>query len=133
MNPLVLSPLMELGSSIINRLFPDPEKKAAAELELLKMTQDGELQPILAQLAINAKQAEHPSVFVAGPRPFIIWICGFGLAYQTIFHNILEWVASIRGWPLPPAPDTDTLLYVLFALLGLGGYRTIEKIKKVTK
>lgn len=131
MNPLLLGPLFDLGKGIIDRLFPDPAAKAAAELELLKMTQSGDLQVILAQLAINAKEAESTSVFVAGWRPFVGWTCGVGLAYATIFHNLLEWLAVIRSWPLPPAVDTDTLLYVLGAMLGIGGLRTLEKVKGV--
>jgi len=54
-----------------------------------------------------------------------------GLAYATIIHNLLEWLAVIRSWPLPPAVDTDTLLYVLGAMLGIGGLRTLEKVKGV--
>ncbi len=131
MNPLLIAPLFELGKGIIDRLFPDPTKKAEAELELLKMTQAGDLQVILAQLQINAKEAESPSVFVAGWRPFVGWICGGGLFYATIIHNILKWVSVIREWPLPPAVDTDTLIYVLGAMLGVGGLRTLEKIRGV--
>lgn len=131
MNPLLLGPLFELGKGIIDRLFPDPAKKAEAEMELLKMTQAGDLQVILAQLAINAKEAESASVFVAGWRPFTGWICGFGLLYATVIHNLLEWVSVIRNWPIPPAVDTDTLLYVLGALLGIAGLRTVEKVKNI--
>jgi len=66
MNPLLLSPLFELGNNIISRLFPDPEKKAAAEFELLKLTQDGDLKKILGQLEINAKEAANPSILWPG-------------------------------------------------------------------
>jgi hypothetical protein len=131
MNPLLLSPLLELGSNIINRLIPDPEKKAAAELELLKMTQDGDLKKILGQLAINAKEAESSSWWVAGWRPYVGWICGTGLLYATIIHNLLEWLSRIQGWPAPPAVDTEVLFYVLGALLGVGTLRTVDKIKGV--
>jgi len=131
MNPLLLGPLFELGGNLINRLFPDPAQKAAAEFELLKLTQDGELQKILKQLEINAKEAESPNLFVAGWRPYIGWICGTGLLYATILHNLLEWLSETQGWAAPPAVDTDTLLYVLGALLGIGGLRTVEKIKGV--
>lgn len=131
MNPLLAAPLLELGKGIIERMFPDPAKKAEAELELVKMTQAGDLQVILKQLAINAQEAASPNIFVAGWRPFVGWICGVGLAYATILHNLLEWLSTIRGWPMPPAVDTDTLLYVLGALLGIGGLRTLEKVRGV--
>ena len=131
MNPLLLGPLFELGKGIIDRLFPDPAQKAAAEFELLKLAQDGDLQKILGQLAINAKEAESTSWWVAGWRPYVGWICGTGLLYATIIHNLLEWLSAARGWPLPPVVDTDTLIYLLGSLLGVGTLRTIDKIKGV--
>lgn len=133
MNPLLVAPLLELGSNLIGRLFPDPQQKAAAELELLKLTQDGDLKKILGQLEINAKEAAHPSVFVAGWRPAVGWTCGFGLAYQSVFHNILAWLSTIYGWPLPPAINSDVLIYTLSGMLGIGALRTFEKVNKVTK
>ncbi len=131
MNPLLLGPLFDLGGKIIERLFPDPAAKAAAELELLKIAQAGDLQTVLAQLEINAKEAQHPSIFVAGWRPFVGWCCGFGLAYATIGHNLLVWAAAAKGWPAPPAVDSDVLIYTLGGLLGIAGLRSVEKVKGV--
>jgi len=131
MNPLLLGPVLDIGGKIIERLFPDPMAKAAAELELLKLTQAGELQTVLAQLEINAKEAAHPSVFVSGGRPFIMWICGLGLAYATLIQPALVWLATIKGWPVPPDVNSDLLVYVLGGLLGLGGLRSLEKVKGV--
>ena len=132
MNPLVL-PLFEIGSKIIDRLFPDPEKKAAAELELLKMTNDNELKPIMEQLKINAIEAAHPSVWVAGWRPYFGWVGGTSFAYVGLLKPILAWVSLINGWPEPPDIDTEFLWVVVSGLLGLGGLRTYEKKNKVTK
>jgi hypothetical protein len=131
MNPLLLGSVFELGGKIIDRLFPDPAQKAAAELELLKLTQAGDLQTVLAQLEINAKEAQHSSVFVAGWRPFVGWSCGVGLVYATVGHNILAWVAVLQGWPEPPTVEADLLIYTLGGLLGIGGLRTLEKVKGV--
>lgn len=133
MNPLVLAPVLELGSKLIDRWFPNPEDKAKAELELFKTAQEGDLKALLGQLEINAKEAAHPSVFVAGWRPFVGWGSGFGFLYATIIHNVMSWVATIKGWPAPPAVDVETLLYVLLGMLGLGGLRTYEKVKGATK
>jgi hypothetical protein len=133
MNPLLLSPLLEIGKSIIERLFPDPAAKAAAELELLKMTNDGELKQILAQLEINAREAQHPSVFVAGWRPFFGWAGGVGFVYATIGQPLLSWLATIKGWPVPPTLNLDLLWVVVTGMLGIGGLRTFEKAKRVSK
>jgi Holin of 3TMs, for gene-transfer release len=133
MTPLLAVPLLELGGKIIDRLFPDPQKKAEAELELLKLTQDGSLKTVLAQLEVNAREAAHPSLFVAGWRPFVGWGCGAGMLYATVGHNLLGWLAVIMGWPVPPVVNADLLIYVLGGMLGIGGLRTVEKIKGATK
>jgi hypothetical protein len=133
MNPLLLAPLLEVGKGIIDRLFPDPEKKAAAELELLKMTQDGDLKQILAQLEINAKEAQHPSIFVAGWRPFFGWAGGAGFIYATIGQPVLAWIATVKGWPAPPSINIDLLWVVVTGLLGIGTLRSVEKVKGKAK
>src|SRR5574343_733545 len=129
MNPLLLGPILEIGKSLIDRWFPDPEKKAAAELELLKLTTENDLKNVLAQLEINAREAAHPSLFVAGWRPFVGWTCGMGLAFASILYPLLVWLARVRGWPSPPTLDTDVLMYVLGAILGVGTLRTVEKAR----
>jgi hypothetical protein len=131
MNHILIAPLLDLGRSIIGRLFPDPAEKAKAELELLKMTQDGDLKTVLAQLEINAREAQHPSLFVAGWRPGAGWAGVAGLVYASILHPLLAWMANIKGWPLPPQLDTDLLWVVLTGMLGIGGLRSIEKVKGV--
>ena len=131
MNPLLLGPLFDLGGKIIERMFPDPSAKAAAELELLKIAQAGDLQTVLAQLEINAKEAQHPSIFVAGWRPFVGWCCGIGFLWAAVGQSVFVYVARIKGWPDPPAIDTEVLMYVLGGMLGLGTLRTVEKAKGV--
>lgn len=131
MNPLLLAPLLELGKGLIDRLLPDPAAKAAAELELLKMTQDGDLKQILGQLEINAREAQNTSLFVAGWRPFFGWIGGLGFGYVVLVQPLLAWLAQSRGWPQPPTLNSDLLWVVVTGLLGLGTLRSVEKTKKV--
>jgi hypothetical protein len=133
MNPLLLGPLFELGKGIIDRIFPDPAQKAAAELELMKMTQDGDLKQIMSQLEINAREAQHASVFVAGWRPFFGWAGGAGFVYATIVQPALVWVGAAKGWPAPPDVNIDLLWVVVTGLLGLGTLRSVDKAKGVTK
>ena len=129
MNPLILAPLLEVGKSIINRLFPDPAEKARAEMEMMTLLQTQDLQRVIAQLEVNAKEAASPSIFVAGWRPFVGWCCGVGFLWATIGQPVVAWLASANGWPLPPAIDTEVMLYVLGGMLGLGSLRSVEKIK----
>ena len=133
MNPLAIGSIFELGGKIIDRLFPDPQKKAEAELELLKLTQSGDLQQVLAQLEINAKEAANPSIWVSGWRPYFGWVGGTAFLYVGLLKPLLTWLATIKGWPVPPDIDTEFLWVVVSGLLGIGGLRTYEKKNGVTK
>ena len=107
----------------------DPRKKAELEELLLK----ADILQRKSQTTINRLEAGHISVFVAGWRPFIGWICGLGLAYNFIAHPLIVWGVQIAGVEgvTPPALAIGELMPLLMALLGLGGLRTYEKLKGV--
>lgn len=108
----------------------DPVKKAEIEAKLLEM----EFLSEKAQSDINVFEAQHKSLFVAGWRPFIGWICGIGVFYHFIGFSLLEWGVRVFSLQIePPKINTDGLMSLVIALLGMGGLRTFEKIKGVTK
>ena len=131
MNPMIIAPIFELGKSLIERWFPDPAKKAEAEAQFMLMMQEQDFKKVLGQLEVNAAEAASPHIFVAGWRPFVGWCCGLGFLWATIAQPMVAWVAAARGWPAPPAIDTEVLLYVLGGMLGLGTLRSFEKTKGV--
>jgi hypothetical protein len=133
MNPLLIAPLLEVGKSLLDRWFPDPVEKAKAEAQMLQLFQEQELKKVLAQLEVNAKEAASPHLFVAGWRPAVGWCCAAGFLWATIGQPVAAWVGASQGWPEPPAIDTEVLMYVLGGLLGLGGFRSLEKIKGASK
>ena len=133
MNPLLLGPLLDLGKDLIGRFFPNEDERRKAEADFLKLAMDGELKQVIAQLQINAAEAAHPSIFVAGWRPWFGWVGGTGFLYAVLAQPLLAWWATIKGWPTPPLLDTDLLLTVAGGMLGIGGLRTYEKRKGVTK
>lgn len=133
MNPLLVAPILELGKSLLERWFPDPAEKAKAEAEFFALMQEQDLKKVLAQLEVNAKEAASPSVFVAGWRPAVGWCCAAGFLWATIGQPVVGWVAAAKGWPAPPAIDTEVLMYVLGGMLGLGTLRTFEKTKGAAK
>jgi hypothetical protein len=94
---------------------------------------DGELKQVIAQLQINAQEAAHPSIWVAGWRPFFGWVGGAGFLYAVVGQPLLAWLAAVKGWPVPPTLDTDLLLTVAGGMLGIGGLRTYEKRNGVAK
>ena len=133
MNPLLLGPVLEIGKSLLDRFIPDPAKKAEAEIEFIRMAADGELKQVIAQLEINAREAAHPSVWVAGWRPAFGWCGCIGFLYATVAQPLLAWLAAVKGWPTPPTLNMDLLWAVITGLLGIGGLRTFEKSKGVSK
>jgi len=90
MNPLILGPVLEIGKSLLERFFPDEEARRRAEADFLKAAMDGELKQVIAQLEINAREAQHPSVWVAGWRPFFGWAGGVGFVYATIGQPLIN-------------------------------------------
>lgn len=131
MNPLLIGTVLEVGKTILDRFVPDPEAKRQAEMEMIRMAADGELKQVIAQLEINAKEATHPSVWVAGWRPAFGWCGAAGFVYATMLQPLLAWMAAVKGWPEPPSLNLDLLWVVVTGLLGIGGLRTVEKMKGV--
>jgi hypothetical protein len=115
---------------ILDKFVPDPQARQTAESELRSSLQLWDK----GQTDVNAVEAANPNVFVSGWRPFIGWVCGLALAYQYVAAPILMWLAATLGIPLasPPKLD-DTLWQLVFAMLGIGGLRTFEKLKGVAR
>ena len=129
-----ITALLEVGSKVIDRLWPDPVQRDAAKLELFKLQQSGELAQITGQLEINKEEAKSASVFVSGWRPFIGWVCGSACAWNWVGLPVAKFAMAFLGHPLTLAPaELGEMLPVLFGMLGLGGLRTIEKIQGVER
>lgn len=127
-----VSALLDIGSKVIDRVWPDPAQAAAAKLELFKLQQSGELAQIAGQMDVNKAEAANPNVFVSGWRPFIGWVCGLGFGVQFVFGPLAEWGSTLYGHPVKfPPMDTGTMMPLLLGMLGLGGLRTAEKIQGV--
>lgn len=129
MIPALVTTLLPVVGDLLKRWFPDPEQAAAAERELLTVL----LSADLGQIEVNKSEAQHQSVFVAGWRPFIGWICGVGLFWAFVGYPLASWMVALSRPDLPiPKLSTDILLELVLAMLGLGGLRTFEKIKGAT-
>lgn len=116
--------------SAFDKTFTSKEEKAQARLLLEKLRQ----QPYLLQAEINRVEASHRSIFVAGWRPFIGWVCGAGFLWAFLGHPIFEWVVALMEVELTaPVLETDPLLELVLAMLGLGGLRTVEKMNGRSK
>lgn len=117
------TPIEAIGN-ILDKLFTSDDERLGKRAILERLSQ----QPIIAQQEINKIEAQHRSIFVAGWRPFIGWVCGFGIAMHVIARPFFE----SFGIHIPPI-DIGTLHSIITAMLGLGGYRTVEKFGGKTK
>ena len=111
----------EIGS-VLDRLFPAPEEHAKAELarhEIARL-------PALKQI----DRAGQPSLFVAGWRPTIGWVCALALTWAFLVQPVAVWVVTTFALGVAvPAVVTDHLLEMVLAMLGIAGLRTFEKTK----
>ena len=113
----------------ILRLIPDKGARAQAAEAFQSQILDALTGLVQGQLEINKQEAQHASIFVAGWRPGVGWICASALGWNYILQPIISWVAVAQGFDLADAPQLDTaeLTTILLGMLGLGGLRTYEK------
>lgn len=132
--------LIAAGLKILDKVIPDPQAKADAQLKLLQLRQAGEFKELEVQLAMvqsqtdtNKEEAKSSSMFVAGARPFILWGCGFAMLYASLFEPILRFIAVVLFNYTGSFPVVDTVVttQILIGLLGLGGLRSFEKSRGV--
>lgn len=116
----------DLATVAINKIWPDKSESERAELAAAVTIVQG-------QLEINKTEAASSSLFTSGWRPAIGWVCGTALAYTYILYPIILWACAVWAPSVtPPKLGNDGMLYeLLLGMLGLGGLRTFEKIKKV--
>lgn len=144
MNPIIVGGLVEAVGKIADDLFTSDKERLDAQIELQKLgIEEQKIDAGLAQgqLDVNKTEASHSSVWVSGWRPAVGWTCVAGLAYNFLAHPFLLWAWALlqaNGWvpgglTPPPPVDVEALLVLLGGILGLGVYRTTEKVKGVSR
>mgnify|MGYP003398942746 FL=1 len=132
MSLLALIPLI---GDVLDKVLPDATAAADAKLRMVELVQKGELAQLDAETRLAAGQIEtnkaeaQSGKAAALWRPGAGWVCVAGMFYTFLAQPLLAWLSAIQGWPVPPIINTDTLLFLVTGMLGLGGYRSIERIK----
>lgn len=135
-----LTAILNVGESVIERVWPDANKRAEEMRKLKELEQKGDLAELSAhvksltgQLEINKSEAMHKSIFVAGWRPFCGWVGGFGLAYIAVVEPTARFLAQVCFGYTGDFPNinSDITIQVLFGMLGLGVMRSVDKRNKV--
>jgi len=131
----MLSALIGPVSNLLDKFIEDKDQKAKLAHDLATMAERHAHELAQGQIEVNKQEASHRSMFVAGWRPFVGWICGAALLWHFVLQPLVVFTTAYFGVTLPPLPafDMDSLMTVLLGMLGLGGLRTYEKKQGLTK
>lgn len=131
----ILSSLVPAVSNVLDKVVEDKDQKAKLAHEIATLAEKQAHEAAMAQVEVNKAEAQHRSIFVAGWRPFIGWTCGVALAYHFVLAPLIIFGVAWYGAEIPEIPtfDMDSLMTVLLGMLGLGGMRSFEKAKGLTK
>ena len=131
----MIASLLPVASKLLDKFVEDKDTKNKLAHEIATMAEKHAQELAKGQLAINAEEAKHRSIFVAGWRPFIGWTCGIALMAHFVLFPATDFAVAYMGYEVPPMPafDMDSLMTVLLGMLGLGGMRSFEKFKGLTK
>ncbi len=131
----LLNTLIVPATQLLDKFIEDKDQKAKLAHELATMADKLAHEQQLAQMAINKEEASSGSLFKGGWRPFVGWICGIAFFYHFVCQPVIIFIVAMSGVEIPDLPkfEMNTLLTVLGGLLGIGGLRTYEKQKGLTK
>ena len=123
----ILGSLIGPVTDLVGKFVEDKDQRNALAHDISTLASKQATELAKGQLAVNAVEAAHKSLFVAGWRPFSGWICGLALGYSTL-------AAPILGiWFTVPPVDNTLLTTVLLGMLGMGSIRSVEKYTKVSR
>lgn len=129
-------PIGDILGPVITKVLdfiPDPAEKARQAQALTEAVMDADQKMIAAQNAINLAEAQSDNIFKSGWRPYVGWACGFGLSLQIIIFPFAQWGTALFGYhPALPTIDSGLITSYLVPLLGLGAYRSYEKVNNAT-
>jgi hypothetical protein len=129
----LLGPGLKMIEKLVDRI-PDPAAKERATLEMQADLLKYAAEQSNAQMEVNKVEAAHSSIFVAGWRPFIGWMGGISLGYAFLAQPILSWLLAIVGVTTPlPEPNTEAMMALVTAMLGVTAARSFDKWKGTAK
>lgn len=131
----MLSNLIGPVTSLLDKFVEDKDQRAALAHEIATMSEKHAQELAKGQLEVNKAEAASGSVFKGGWRPAIGWVCASAFAYHFVLQPIILFFALAAGINMPALPEFDmaSLMTVMMGMLGLGGLRTYEKQKGLTK
>ena len=131
----MLQALIGPVAGLLDNFIEDKDQKAKLAHEISTMATRHAQELAKGQLEINKVEAPHRSMFVAGWRPFLGWGLSFAMIWHFVLVPLITFICAFAGMDIPDLPffDMESLMTVLLGMLGLGGLRSFEKAKGLTK
>jgi hypothetical protein len=131
----MLSNLIGPVTGLLDKFVEDKDQRAVLAHEIATMSEKHAQELAKGQLEVNKAEAASGSVFKGGWRPAIGWVCASAFAYHFVLQPVILFIALAAGIDMPALPEFDmaSLMTVMMGMLGLGGLRTYEKQKGITK
>jgi len=127
----MLQALIGPVAGLLDKFVEDKDQKNALAHEIATMAERQAHESVMAQIEVNKAEAASASLFKGGWRPAVGWVCAMALFYHFILQPVLLFGVAVAGVAIPTLPEFDmaSLMPILLGMLGLGGLRTVEKIK----
>ena len=131
----MIQALIPAATKLIGKFIEDKDTKNKLAHDIATMAEKHAQELAKSQIEVNKAEAQSRHWFVASWRPFIGWTCGIALMWHFVLSQFILFFATMFGFSLPALPEFDmgSLMTVLMGMLGLGGLRTFEKYKGMTK
>ena len=131
---MALTALIGPATKLISKFIKDKDQTEKLAFELSAMAEKHAAELAKGQIDINKEQAKHPSIFVSGARPAIMWVCCLGLLWQFFIQPIVTYIAVMFNPDFVPLNlEMEGLVTLVMSLLGLGAMRSFEKSKGIAR
>jgi hypothetical protein len=130
----LITSLVDPVAGLLDKFIEDKDQKARLAHEIATLADKQAQEQVMGQIEVNKAEAQHPSMFVAGWRPAVGWVCALAMLFNFLLIPFINLGLDISGYDIQlDLIDMQTMMPVLLGMLGLGGMRTAEKINKVER
>ena len=130
----ILKSLVGPVTGLVSEFIEDKDKANQLAHDIATLAEKQHHEQVMGQLEVNKAEAAHKSLFVAGWRPAVGWVCALGMASHFLIVPFANFAMAMAGMPDQlPLIELDTMMPVLMGMLGLGAMRSYEKTKGVSR
>jgi len=130
----LISSLVAPVSGLLDKFIEDKDQRAMLAHEIATLADKQANEQAVAQIELNKVEAAHQSMFVAGWRPAVGWVCALAMLLNFILIPFINLGMEFAGASIRlDLIEMNTMMPVLLGMLGLGGMRSYEKARNVAR